>query len=161
MFMQPLFQWKNNEYYILWVCVCSLSYPACNAHAPYCHLWPVRLDNIFQHYLINCTIKKKVTEHTMCLFIFSMSFVWNISHSEKNWARYDKKCMLVFMLSTCILVQFQWNLNFLNRLSKNTQISNLLKISLMGAELFHVDRQTEMMNLVIIFCNFVINVSNN
>jgi len=40
----------------LWACVCSLRYPACNAHAPYCHVWPLRLYNIFQHYLINGTI---------------------------------------------------------------------------------------------------------
>ena len=29
------------------VCVCSLSYPACNAHAPYCHLWPARSTTFF------------------------------------------------------------------------------------------------------------------
>ena len=28
-------------------------YPACNEHAPYCHLWPVRLYIIFPPYLIN------------------------------------------------------------------------------------------------------------
>jgi len=37
-------------------CVCSLSYLACNAHARFWHLWPVRLCNIFPHYLINGTI---------------------------------------------------------------------------------------------------------
>jgi hypothetical protein len=26
--------WKSNKYYIIYVCVCSLSYPACKAHAP-------------------------------------------------------------------------------------------------------------------------------
>ena len=30
-------------------CVFSLRYPACNAHAPYCHLWPARLYYIFLH----------------------------------------------------------------------------------------------------------------
>ena len=34
---------KKYIYYILWVCVCSLRYPACKAHASYCHLWSVRL----------------------------------------------------------------------------------------------------------------------
>jgi len=34
---------------------CSLRYPARNAHAPYCHLWPDPLYNIFPHYLINGT----------------------------------------------------------------------------------------------------------
>jgi len=40
-------------------CVCSLRYLGWNAHAPYCHLWPVWLYNIFPHYLINSRIKKK------------------------------------------------------------------------------------------------------
>ena len=31
------------KHYILWVCVFSLRYPACNAHALYCHLWSTRL----------------------------------------------------------------------------------------------------------------------
>ena len=26
---------EGNKYYIFCVCVCSLSYPACNAHVPY------------------------------------------------------------------------------------------------------------------------------
>ena len=30
--MQPLLQWKSNDHYILRVCVCSLSYPACDPH---------------------------------------------------------------------------------------------------------------------------------
>jgi len=33
-------------------CVYSLRYPACNAPAPYCHLWPTQLYSIFPHYLI-------------------------------------------------------------------------------------------------------------
>jgi hypothetical protein len=33
----------------------------------------------------------------MCVLIFSTTFVWNICHSEKNWARYDQNCVLVFM----------------------------------------------------------------
>jgi len=44
---------KNNKYYIFWMCVCSLRYPACNACTPYCHLWPVWLYSIFSHYPIN------------------------------------------------------------------------------------------------------------
>jgi len=38
--------------HIFWVCGCSLRYPACNAHAPYCHLWSARLYSIFPHCLI-------------------------------------------------------------------------------------------------------------
>jgi len=45
----------EKQYYIPWACVCSLRHPTCNAHAPYCHLWPVPLYNI--HY------KKKWTRY--------------------------------------------------------------------------------------------------
>ena len=60
--------------YIFWVCVYRLRYPACNAHAPYCHLWPARLYNIFPQCLINGKIFgkiKKVTKNKMCVLIFS------------------------------------------------------------------------------------------
>ena len=33
-----------------------VNYPACNAHEPYCHLWPVCLYRIFLHYTINSNI---------------------------------------------------------------------------------------------------------
>ena len=37
----------------------SLRYPDCNAHAPYCHLCLVQLNNIFPHCLIKDTIFEK------------------------------------------------------------------------------------------------------
>ena len=40
------------------------------AHAPYCHQWPLRLYITFRHFLINGKIKK-ITEHKMCVEIFS------------------------------------------------------------------------------------------
>jgi len=36
--------------------VCGLSYPACNALAPYCHLWHVWLYHVFPRCLVNGTI---------------------------------------------------------------------------------------------------------
>ena len=53
--------------YIFCACVCSLRYPACNAHASYCHLWSVWLCHFFPHYVINWTIfgKKKFNGHKM------------------------------------------------------------------------------------------------
>jgi hypothetical protein len=53
-----------------------------------------------------------------------------------------------------ILVRFQWKLNFLHRFSKNPQISNLTKILPVEAELFHVDRQTDMAELIVAFRSF-------
>jgi hypothetical protein len=56
-----------------------------------------------------------------------------------------------------ILVRYQWNLNFLHRLSKNNQISNVKKNCPLGTELFHADGQTdrydEANNLVRNFAN--------
>ena len=43
---------------------------------------------------------KKVFEHKICVLILCTTFVFNSSHSEKNWARYDQQCKLVFMYST-------------------------------------------------------------
>jgi len=53
--------------YLLWVCVCSLSYTACDAHSPYCHLQPVQLYSIFPHYLIKDTILRKNYRTTVCV----------------------------------------------------------------------------------------------
>jgi hypothetical protein len=53
---------------------CCLWYPACNAYAPHCHLWPAPLYNIFPHYLINDTnFGIKCIEHKMC-FDFLYNF---------------------------------------------------------------------------------------
>ena len=89
----------QNKPYVFWVCVCSCRLPACNAHAPYCHLWPVRLYNIFPHYLINLariSKKKRVTEQNKCSD-FLYNFCLKTFHSKKNWARYDLKCIWVFI----------------------------------------------------------------
>ena len=53
------------------VCVCSLSYLACNVHVPYCHLWPALLYSIFPHYVINSMVLKKVIKYKMWVLVFS------------------------------------------------------------------------------------------
>jgi hypothetical protein len=47
------------------------------------------------------------------------------------------------------------HLNFLNIFSKNSQISNFMKLRSMRAELFHADGQTDMTKLTVAFRNFV------
>jgi hypothetical protein len=105
---------KQNKYYIDWVCVCSLSYPACNVHAPYFYLWrPAPLYNIFPNYNY---LKKRhdfrktnVFEHKICVLISSANFIWNISHSKKNWARYEQKRISAFMWCTLTLFLSDFN----------------------------------------------------
>ena len=71
-----------------------LRYPTCKAHDPYyIVICCVSGSNIFPHYLRNGMIfggEKKGIAHKMCIVIFSTTFVWNISHSKKNLARYCK-----------------------------------------------------------------------
>jgi len=43
---------------------------------------------------------RKVIGHKMCVFSFTKTFVCSIFLSKKKWARYDKKCILVFIHST-------------------------------------------------------------
>ena len=48
-------------------CECAVLY--------YCHMWPVLFYHIFPHYLINdTTSEKKLVEHEMCIFSFSIYF---------------------------------------------------------------------------------------
>ena len=74
--------------------------------------------------------------------IFSTTIVWSISHSKKNWARYDKNVFWSSCIVTFISVRFWRNLNFTDRSSKNTHMSNSMKIRLVGADLFHQDGRT-------------------
>ena len=84
--------WKNNKYYIFWVHVGILRYPACSAHAPCRHVWPSRLYTVFStlsHKLHD--FRKKKSYWTGNVFWFSLQILSETSHSNKKRARYDKK----------------------------------------------------------------------
>jgi len=67
---------KQQVLNIMSVCVCSLIYPTCNKHAPHCHLWPAPVYHIFSTLSHEWRdFRKKVTEHKMCVLIFSIHFV--------------------------------------------------------------------------------------
>jgi hypothetical protein len=106
-FLQPFLHYKSNKYYIFLVCVCSLIYPAYSAHAPYCHLWPVRLYNIFSHYYINDTIFKKKLLNMKCVFWFSLQL---LSETFLNIRRTERDMIGTVYWSLCkvpdILVRF-------------------------------------------------------
>ena len=78
----------------------SLRYPACNAHAPYFHLYPAPLYNIFstlshkRH-----DFREKVTEHKMWVLISYTSFARKISESNKNWGKCEQQYTSVLRLS--------------------------------------------------------------
>ena len=52
------------------------------------------------------------------------------------------------------LSDFNETLKFLDKVRKNIQIQNLMKIRTVGAELFRADRRTDMTKLIVTFRNF-------
>jgi hypothetical protein len=55
------------------------------------------------YFLIFCTtfwFSVQLFDFLYNFLIFCTTFTWNISHSKKNWVRYNQKCILVFMGSS-------------------------------------------------------------
>ena len=137
--MQPLLQWKSSKYYMLWVCVCSLRYTACNAHALYRHLWRIRVYYIF--YIISQTAElKKKLFNMECVSWLSVRF---LSETFFILRITDWDMIINVYCPARKVLRLQWNSSFLNRFLKNNQISNLMKICPMGVKLFHEDGQTD------------------
>jgi len=129
--VQPLLQWKRNEYYATRVCVCSLKFPPWNAHVLRCHLWPAPLYSIFLHYLIKARFSgEKIIGYIMCFSSFCTTFVWNIFQLKKNWARYygwSNMCIGLHVKYPLFLSDYNDTWIFATDFSKNTQISNFMK----------------------------------
>jgi hypothetical protein len=96
--VQPLLQWKSNKYYIFQVYVCSLRDSAYYAHAPYCHLWPIRLDNIFPHYRINGTVSKTNWLNIKCVFWFSL----HLLSESFPILRWNERDMIINIYDLCV-----------------------------------------------------------
>jgi hypothetical protein len=94
---------------------------------------------------------KKVIEHKMRVLIFTVTFVWNISHSKKKWARYDKKRILGITLITCYSCPVLMELEFSWQLSKNIQKIETCENPFSASR---ADRRTDMMKLIVAFRNF-------
>ena len=133
--MQPVLQWESNNYYIFWVCVCSLRYLASNAHASYCHLWPVWLyHNFFT--LSHKRYNKVLSIKRNCVLIFSTTFVWNYERDmmkNVHWSSCE-----VHILLSCLNETWIFSTDF----SKQKK-SNFTENPSSGTGLLHVNVQTD------------------
>ena len=114
------------------MCVCSLSFPACNAQAPYCYLWPVWLYRIFPLYLINRTI----LENKFIAYQLSVLIFWNISVQHlcgtflflTQTQEIFNKCTYVGIYGAYQLCEILIKLDSIDRFWRNTQILNFTTI---------------------------------
>jgi hypothetical protein len=101
-------------------CNCSLRYLACNVHEPYCTCGlPRSTTLLYIFHKRHDYQKQKVTEHKTCVLILPTTFVWNISHSKKKWARYGKKnCIGLHVKYSLFMSDFNETLIFSTDLLK-------------------------------------------
>ena len=81
--------------------------------------------------------KKKVIEHITRVFSLQL-FPETFLILRRNERDMNKNVHV-----PVIFVRFWWNLNFLDILSNNTQISNFMKICAVWEESFHADARTD------------------
>jgi len=108
--VQPLLQWKSNKYYIFWVCVCSLRYPACNAHEPRCY---PALQYIYTLFHKRHDFFKAAERKYVCFDFINNFCLKHFSFWEELSEIWSKKCtvlfeMIVGVLTTCH-TQYTWD----------------------------------------------------
>ena len=119
-------------------CVCSFSYPSCNAHAQFDIFTSVVCPSLqyFSRCLTNGTIFRKKKLLIKCVLIFSTVSAW-------------KKILILRIIEQDVKINVHWSSlkapftfvriectwNFLDIFSKNIQISNLMQEPV-GAKLF-------------------------
>jgi hypothetical protein len=137
---------------------CSLTYPARNAPPNY-YLQPLWYRHIFRHCLINGTLFGKKLLSIRCVFWFSLQLLFE---TYLFLRRIQRDIVINVKTSSCkvpfVLVGFQWNSNLLDRFFGKAKISDSIKFSPVGAEMFHADGRTDtqifMTKLIVAFRNF-------
>ena len=155
---------------------CSITYPACNEQASYCHLRPLWLLQISWQYLVNNTIFGNKLLHMKCMFRFSLQRSFEtfpilrriqrdiVINVKTSWSKVFPILAWKVTLgnnpnatTSPILVGISWNLNFLDRFLKKKlkyQVS-YKSVPRKPSCFMRTDRQTDMTKRIVLFLNFV------
>jgi len=94
----------------------------------------------------------------MWVLIFFKTFVWNISHSKKNWTRCDQTYILAFMQSTPYSsCRFVMKLKFSWQIFEKFSILKFHENPSIGRRVVpcgYTDRRTDMTKLIVALRNF-------
>jgi hypothetical protein len=147
---------KTNDYYIQ-MRVCSLIYPASNAHAlySYCHRWPARFYTVFTLSHKDTIFEKKVT-YKMPILIFYTYFIRKIFHSKRKSARYAQKMYIGPRLQNPLLSDCNETWIFWTDFRKYSLIKFHLKnpSSESRVSCGQMDRRTDKIKLTVAWRNF-------
>ena len=143
--MHSLLQWKNNTYCVFWVCVCSVRYPACNAHVPQyigfrglsdsITIFPT-LSNKYHEF------RKKKLLKIKCVFWFSLKLLSEIffilRRIERNITNY-----VGYVFKS--ISRYSYGILRKRKLTQQIfkKLSNFTEIHPVGGELFHAVGRTE------------------
>ena len=130
---------------MFWMCICILSLVIRHANlifsAPhYIPICGLPRPTIFFHIMSRRhAFRKAFIENVMRVLMFSKTFVWNISHPKKNWARWYCICTSVAMLSTCYSWKTLMKLEFSRHIFEKSSNVTFHNIRPVEAELFHAN----------------------
>ena len=141
--MQPLLQWKNNAYYVFWVCVCTL---LCNMECAFAILSFVACPTLqyfstLSHKRHDFRKKKKVLYNTNCVLIFSttLSGIFCLQRRiERDMSKmYIGRHVKFSLFLSCI------NETWIFSTAVQKYSYNKLHESPFSNELFYADRRTD------------------
>jgi len=137
---------KNNTKYKFWVSVCSLSHPACSAHAPYytvtCGLSGCAVFSILSHKRHDFWEKNVLS--TKCVFWFSLQL---LSETFPILRIIQSDIIINVRRCSCTRLSCQILMTKLRRhIFKNYLKNKFYKIRPLGAEFFQLNVQTDRHN---------------
>ena len=129
-FIVTILLYKSNNYYIFWVCVCSLRFSARKAHAPYY----IVIYTLSGSAIRFCTLPHKwhdflegggveVTQHETSfdfLYNFCVKYFLISEELSEMWSN-------IYVVLNVTIVRFWWKLNLLDRLQCALKYTILLK----------------------------------